>query len=301
MLNVLVVPWATTFRVKPVPRKLIVLPFRPSAALNWIDARPTLNTSVLPAPDSPKTVTVPPVPANPSVAPPGIERTNVPPRLTFKMVLPKAGDTAYWSPAELWNTRSPSQGLNVTLPTAFAPVPAGFVALVGPVTLPHQLSVALTDPADWLFCTPVVLPAKLSLVAVRVAMSEGPDPTAMPVVLPVTLLSVIVAAPPAVTAMPVAKPVIDIAVMASDPPLSVMPVPVPEPMSVRPESVAVTPGSTRKTPLVPPLKVRPAAGPVMVVASAVLLSSSGAPARVMVAGVVKAAGSNEIAAPANWL
>src|SRR5262249_39732660 len=105
MLKVLVVPWATMFRVKPLPRKLIVLPFRPSAALNWTDLLLTLNMSVLLAPDSPLTVIVPPVPANRSVPPPGIDPTGVPPRVTPRRVLPPAGDTAYSLPAVLRNTR----------------------------------------------------------------------------------------------------------------------------------------------------------------------------------------------------
>src|SRR5262249_26061556 len=74
-----------------------------------------------------------------------------------------------------------------------------------------------------------------------------------------------------------------------------------EPLRVRPESEAVTPGSNRKTPLVPPLMVRPAAGPVTVVISAVWLSSSGAPARVIAVAVLKTVGSNVITATANWL
>ena len=52
---------------------------------------------------------------------------------------------------------------------------------------------------------------------------------------------------------------------------------------VRPESVAVTPLSTWKTPLFPPASmVRPAAGPVIVCSPPVSLSSSWPPVRAIV-------------------
>ena len=213
MLKVLVAPWASTFRVRPVPGKLIVLPIRPSAAPNWTEVRPTAKTSVLPGPDSPSIVIVPPVPAKASVSPPGIDPTEVPPRATFRPVSPPLGATTYWLPAATRKTRlsgdpmfaSPSQGLNATLPTAFAPWPPGLAEFAGPVPLPHQSNVASTDLADWLSWTPVASPAKLSSVAVRVAVSDEPEPTAMPVASLATVLLTTVAAPPEETAMPVAS------------------------------------------------------------------------------------------------
>ena len=93
ILKVLVVPWASTYRVMLVPRKLIVVPLRPSAALNWTDVSLIVNTSVLPCPDSPLMVTVAPVPANESVPPPGIVPTGLSPRLTSRPVLPPLGVT----------------------------------------------------------------------------------------------------------------------------------------------------------------------------------------------------------------
>src|SRR5271157_41029 len=97
---------------------------------------------------------------------------------------------------------SPSQGLKLTLPITFAPVPLGLLVLVGPVLLPHQSIVAVSGPLDWLLCTPTVSPAKLSFVAVRVEVSLEPEPTRMPVVEPLIVLAVIVTAPPFSTETP---------------------------------------------------------------------------------------------------
>src|SRR5208337_1056694 len=92
-LNVLVVPWASTYRVMPVPGKLIVVPSKASAALNWTDVSLMENTSVLAEPDSPLMVTVPPVPAKESVSvpPPGIDPTGLLFNKTFRMLLPLLG------------------------------------------------------------------------------------------------------------------------------------------------------------------------------------------------------------------
>ena len=62
------------------------MPVRPSAALNWTDVSLMVKTSVLPGPDSPLIVTVPPVPANASVSPPVIVPTGLPPRVTPRLV-----------------------------------------------------------------------------------------------------------------------------------------------------------------------------------------------------------------------
>src|SRR5271166_1390845 len=90
---------------------------------------------------------------------------------------------------------SPSQGLKLTLPIAFAPVPPGFPALFGPVLLPHQSIEVVTCRPDWLFCTPTVSPAKLSLSAVRVEESLEPQPTRIPVVEPLIVLAVMLTEP----------------------------------------------------------------------------------------------------------
>ena len=72
--------------------------------------------------------------------------------------------------------------------------------------------------------------------------------------------------------------------LARPPPL---PVVVP-PVIVSPEMDAVTPASTWNTRLSPPpLTVTPAAGPVIVSVSLVLLSSSWVPVRVIVCGVLE--------------
>ena len=61
---------------------------------------------------------------------------------------------------------------------------------------------------------------------------------------------------------------------------------------VRPESAAVTPLSTRKTRLVPPASiVTPAAGPAIVTAPLVSLSSSCPDVRAIVCAVAKTVGS----------
>src|SRR4051794_26001984 len=74
------------------------------------------------------------------------------------------------------------------------------------------------------------------------------------------------------------------------------------PVMVSPEKDAVTFGSTRNTRLKPPpLTVTPPAGPAIVAVPTVLLSSSCAPARVIVWGVEKTAGSQEIAWSGNAL
>ena len=86
--------------------KLIVVPSSPSAALNWTDVSLMLKTSVLPGPVSPLMVTVPPLPVNASVSPPGIVPTGLPPRVTLRLVLPLLGVTAYWLPAVLSNPKS---------------------------------------------------------------------------------------------------------------------------------------------------------------------------------------------------
>src|SRR5271157_3458332 len=97
---------------------------------------------------------------------------------------------------------SPSQGLKLTLPITFAPVPPGLLGLVGPVLLPHQSMVAVSGPLDWLLCTPTVSPAKLSFVAVSVEVSLEPEPTRIPVVELPIVLAVIVAEPACSTETP---------------------------------------------------------------------------------------------------
>ena len=89
---------------------------------------------------------------------------------------------------------SPSQGLKLTLPTTAEPVPPGLPELAGPVLLPHQLSVALSDPLVWRLSTPTVSPDRLSSLAVRVLVSLAPEPATMPEPSPVIVLSVTVAA-----------------------------------------------------------------------------------------------------------
>ena len=60
-----------TLRVMPVPMKLIVVPLRPSRALNWTDVCFTMKSSSM-EPVSPLMLMFPPLPANPSVSPPGM-------------------------------------------------------------------------------------------------------------------------------------------------------------------------------------------------------------------------------------
>src|SRR4051812_46943257 len=90
------------------------------------------------------------------------------------------------------------------------------------------------------------------------------------------------------------------------PPLLNTPPPLPlvalPPVMVSSERDAVTFGSTRNTrESPPPLTVTPPAGPAIVAIPPVLLSSSGAPTRVIVWGVEKTAGSQEIAWSGNAL
>src|SRR5262249_38236956 len=66
-----------------------------------------------------------------------------------------------WKPmtAGCESVPSPSQGLKLTPLPATAPVPPGFDALLGPLTLPHQLLRELTVPPEQI--GPFWLPSKL--------------------------------------------------------------------------------------------------------------------------------------------
>ena len=157
ILNVLVVPGHRRMRVKPVPVKLIVLPLRPSAALNWTDVSLMVKTSVLPEPDSPLIVTVPPVPANASVPPP---RNRYPTGLPLRADA-QAGVAAVGGHDDTGCRRREedevigSDDVRVAQPGAevdvadrpLEPVPPGLPALVGPgaAAPPVERGVELPD------------------------------------------------------------------------------------------------------------------------------------------------------------